>query len=108
LYLLHWQSKTNYRNSHNLITDEACDIIAPLLKENTSLVKLWLPHNQTSPQSVVFLLKALQHNNTLEELELPSVFGYSKANNRMESLQEDINKSRKSRGCQTKLNIEYW
>jgi len=96
---------------HNLITDEACDVVASSLKHNTSLVKLWLPHNQISSQAAECLLKALQYNNTLEQLELdlPSIFGYSgHANNRIESLEEDIDKSRKSRGCQTKLNIKYW
>ena len=89
----------------NLITDEACDVIATTMKNNTSLVWLWIWGNEISGEAAQRLLQALYNNNTLEGLYLPSD-GYTEdVKKRIRSLQEVINKNRKSRGCQTKLNI---
>ena len=55
------------------------------------------------------LLQALNNNNTLEWLQLPSdgyTDGYTEdVRKRIISLEEVINKNRESRGCQTKLII---
>ena len=89
---------------NNPITDEACDVIATTMKNNTSLVWLWMRRNKISGEAAQRLLQALNNNDTLQELGLPS--GYSEdVKKRIRSLQEVINKNRESRGCQTKLTI---
>ena len=90
--------------SHNLITDEACDVIATTMKNNTSLVWLRMWGNKISGEAAQRLLQALYNNDTLEELWLSS--GYTgDVKKRIRSLEEEINKNRESRGCQTKLII---
>ena len=90
---------------NNLITDEACDVIATTMKNNTSLVWLWMSANKISGEAAQRLLQALNNNNTLEVLDLPS-YGYTEdVKKRIGSLQEVINKNRQRRGCQTKLII---
>ena len=92
--------------NNNLITDEACDVIATTIN-NTSLVRLGMSVNKISGEAAQRLLQALNNNDTLEWLGLPSD-GYTEdVEKRIRSLQEVINKNRESRGCQTKLNI-YW
>ena len=92
--------------SHNLITDEACDVIATTMKNNTSLVLLMMGYNKISGEAAQHLLQALNNNNTLEVLFLPSDDGYTEdVKKRIGSLREVINKNRESRGCQTKLII---
>ncbi|XP_065914093.1 protein NLRC3-like [Dysidea avara] len=91
--------------NNNLITDEACDVIATTMKNNTSLVWLWMSANKISREAAQRLLQALNNNNTLEVLRLPSD-GYTEdVQKRIRSLQEVINYNRESRGCQTKLDI---
>ena len=91
--------------SNNLITDEACDVIATTMKNNTSLVVLWMWGNKISGEAAQRLLQALYNNNTLEVLFLP-YDGYTEdVKKRIRSLQEVINKNRQSRGCQTYLII---
>ena len=90
---------------YNLITDEACDVIATTMKNNTSLVRLEMWGNKISGEAAQRLVQALYNNNTLEELGLPSD-GYTEdVKKRIRSLEEVINKNRESRGCQTKLYI---
>ena len=45
----------------NLITDEACDVIATTLKNNTSLVRLEISGNKFSAEAVQQLAQALQY-----------------------------------------------
>jgi len=87
----------------NLITDEACDFIATTMKSNSSLVKLRMRDNKISGEAAQHLLQSLLLSNTLEELWLPSYTEDVKE--KIKSLQEEVNKNRESRGCQTKLNI---
>ncbi|XP_065915924.1 protein NLRC3-like [Dysidea avara] len=88
---------------NNLITDEACDVIATTMKNNTSLVWLWMG-NKISGEAAQRLVQALNNNKTLKGLHLP--FGYTEdVRKRIRSLREVINKNRESRGCQTKLTI---
>jgi len=86
--------------SGNPITDEACDVIATTMKKNTSLVELRM---KISGEAAQHLLQALQHNNTLQWLGLPRYTEDVKE--KIRSLEEEVNKKRESRGCQTKLNI---
>ena len=58
--------------SHNLITDEACDVIASTINNNTSLVWLGMSGNKISRKAAQRLLQALNNNDTLKELWLPS------------------------------------
>ncbi|XP_065889069.1 protein NLRC3-like [Dysidea avara] len=90
----------------NLITDEACDVIATTMKNNTSLVRLGMSPNKISGEAAQRLLQALYNNDTLEWLFLP--FGYTEDDRkRIRSLHEVIIKNRESRGCQTKLIINW-
>ncbi|XP_065888720.1 F-actin-uncapping protein LRRC16A-like [Dysidea avara] len=92
--------------SNNLITDEACDVTATAMKNNTSLVRLEMWGNEISGEAAQCLVQALNNNNTLEDLWLPL---YSEdVEMRIRSLQEQINENRESRGCQAKLNITWW
>ena len=90
--------------NNNSITDEACDVIAASLKNNISLVRLEVYRNKMiSSEAACRLVQALQHSDTLELLWLPR---YTEdIEKRIGSLQEEVNKKRESRGCQTKLNI---
>ena len=90
--------------TNNLITDEACDVIATTM-EDTSLVELWMWGNKISAEAALQLVQAIKKNNTLQLLRLPS---YTEdVEMRIRSLEEEVNKNRESRGCQTKLNT-YW
>jgi len=60
---------------------------------------------QISGEAAQHVLQALQHNNTLQWLVLPHYTEDIKK--RMKLLEEEVHKERKSRGCQTKLNIIY-
>ena len=44
--------------SNNLITDEACDVIATTMKNNTSLVWLWMSYNKISGEAAQCLVNA--------------------------------------------------
>ena len=91
--------------NNNLITDEACDVIATTMKNNTSLVRLGMWLNKISGEAAQHLLQVIQHNDTLQYLVLP--WGYTEdVVKRIRSLQEEINNNRESRGCQTKLYID--
>jgi len=89
--------------NNNPITDEACDVIATTMRKNTSLVELRMSCNEEiSREAAQNILQALQHNNTLQVLELPwHIMGS------IVSLEEEVNKKRQSRGCQTELNINF-
>ena len=92
--------------NYNPITDEACDVIATSLKDNTSLVGLCMINNKISGEAVQHLLQILLYNYTLQELELPH---YTEdVEKRIRSLQEEVNKTRESRGCQLQLNIKFF
>ena len=97
------RNKLQYLNINlNLITDEACDVIATTMADNTSLVELWMYHNKISTEAVQQLVQAIKKNNSLKWLGLPS---YTEdVEERIRSL-EEVNWSRESRGCQTKLYI---
>jgi len=91
--------------SSNDITDEACGVIVTSLKTNTSLVLLSINGNNISAEVALYLVQALHQNITLEELMLP--FYPENIQKQIRSLQEEVNKSRKSRGYVTELNISY-
>lgn len=56
----------------NNITDDAGDVIAASLKINSSLHWLKMRSNKISAKIAHHIVKALQQNNTLKELWLPS------------------------------------
>ena len=97
------RNKLQYLNiNNNLITDEACDVIATTMAD-TSLVKLRMYNNKISAEAAQRLVQTIKKNNTLQKLQLPS---YSEdVERRIRSLLEEVNKNRESRGCQTKLYI---
>ena len=90
----------------NPFTNEACDVIATTMKTNTSLIWLGMSVSKISGETAQHLAQALQHNNTLQGLRLPSYAEDVKKIIRL--LVEEVNEKRESRGCQTKLNIYYW
>ena len=92
--------------SNNNIDDEACIAFGASLKHSSSLVKLWITYNEFSAEAVQSMVQALCHNTTLQELQLSSY--PEDAEKRIRSLQEEVNKNRESKECQTKLKIVYW
>jgi len=85
---------------NNNITDEVCNMIATLLKENTSLIKLWIDGNKISALFAQHLVEALHHNNTLQEISLPRYSADAKEI--IACLQQEVIKNRESR--EVKLN----
>ena len=90
---------------NNLITDEVCDVIAITVVENTSLIKLWLSGNKISAKAAQVIVQVIKKNNTLEELDLPRYAEDVKKRIRLQ--QDEVNKNRERRGCQTKLFISF-
>ena len=91
--------------AHNVITDDACAAITTALERNSSLVELSMNDNPLSSEAIVNIVRCLEVNNTLQLLGLPECPQYIEENIR--SLQEVVNKTRESRGCQVKLEIEF-
>ena len=89
----------------NNITDEACDVIIMAMKKNTSLVILLMHNNPISGECAQLIVQALQYNNTLQRLYLNSYPGDVKE--KIRSLKEEVNKKRKTRGCQVELTITF-
>jgi len=88
--------------SNNLITDEACEVIAATLM-NSLLVKLGMWGNKISAEAAKNLVQALKQNSTLEVLALPSYDKHVKRS--IKIIEEEIRKKRESRGCQTDLEV---
>ena len=86
-------------------TDEVCDAIIMAMKTNTSLNVLRMySHSKVSRGHAQLIIQALQHNNTLEWLSLPT------ANTKdikltINSLVEEVNMIRKGRGCEKTLHV---
>ena len=87
----------------NRITDDACDVITAGIKENTSLVELWMWGNNISGEAAVRLMQALCFNNTLEKLWLP--YYPQNVTDKIMSLQKGIERDRLRRGCQRKIKV---
>ena len=100
-------NKLKYLNiGTNYLTDETCDAISEMLKNNNCLVNLRLKYNdKISANAAEHLVQALQYNSKLQVLALPIYDEDVKK--RIRSMQKDINKNRESRGCQVKLSIDY-
>ena len=92
--------------AYNPITDDACDAITAGLEKNNCLVKLYMDHNPLTGEAIVNIVNSLKVNNTLAVLGLPQCPEDIKKT--ISSLQEVINKNRESRGCQVKLEIDYY
>ena len=90
--------------SGNNITDEACDAIIMAMKKNTSLVELNMYDNPISGECAQLIVQALQYNNTLQLLHLNRDY-HDDVNRKIRSLEEEINKKRKTHGCLVKLEI---
>ena len=106
---------TSLRNNHklkkllidyNFITDDACDAITSALKSNSCLVKLSMWDNPLSSEAIVNIVQCLEGNDTLQLIGLPKCPQATQENIR--SLQEVVNNKRASRGCQVKLEIEFY
>ena len=89
--------------AYNAVTDDACDAITAALQRNNCLVTLDMYNNRLSSEAIMNIVRCLEVNNTLQILRLPDC---PKAIQKItETLQEVVNKKRKSRGCQVKLKI---
>ena len=94
------------RITGNNITDEACDAIIMAMKKNTSLVELNMSRNPISGECAQLIVQALQYNNTLQLLCIN--YGYhDDVKGKIRSLEEEINKKRKTHGCLVKLEIRF-
>ena len=91
---------------NNSITDEACDAIIMAMKKNTSLVELNMYNNPINGEYAQLIVQALEHNNSLQLLRL-NVDYCDDVEGKIRSLEEEINKKRKTRGCQVKLEIRF-
>ena len=90
----------------NNITDEACDAIIMTMKKNTSLVELYMYDNPISGECAQLIVQALQYNNTLQLLHLNDYY-HDDVKGKFRSLVEEINKKRKTHGCQVELEIRF-
>ena len=90
----------------NNVTDEACDAIIMAMKKNTSLVILDMCDNPISGECAQLIVQALQYNNTLQLLRLNDDY-HDNVKGKIRSLEEEINKKRKTHGCQVKLEIRF-
>ena len=87
------------------ITNDVCDIIAETLQVNSTLEYLDICGNKISKEASKLILNSLRQNNTLKELNLPY---YSEDDKKQIFILQDIvNKERKHRGCQVKLNVTF-
>ena len=91
---------------YNNITDEACDAIIMAMKKNISLVELNMYSNPISGECVQLIVQALQYNNTLQLLHLNDDY-HDDVKGKIRSLEEEINKKRKTHGCLVKLEIRF-
>ena len=87
----------------NAIKDDACPAITTSLTKNSCLVEVNMCDNPLTDDAIVRIVSGLVGNNTLVKLLLPKCLEASK--NKIISLQEDINKNRKSQGFQVTLTI---
>ena len=92
--------------NNNDISDEACDAIIMAIKKNTSLVKLVTRPNPISGECAQLIVQALQYNSTLQELNLNSNYP-DDVKKKIKSLEEEVNKKRRTHGCQVKLEIDF-
>ena len=90
--------------SGNAITDDACDVITTALESNSCLVELGLYRNPLSTEAIKNIVQCLESNISLQFLGLPYYPRGIQKN--ILSLQEVVNKKRKRRGCQVKLEID--
>ena len=92
--------------ANNDITDEACDAIIMAMKKNNSLVELDMYGNPISGECAQIIVQVLQHNNTLQRLWLPRYSDDVKEMIRLST--EEVNKKRRNRNCQVKLEILFY
>ena len=90
--------------SYNDITDEACDAIVMAMKKNITLFELNMDHNPISGICAQLIVKALQHNNTLQWLDMNGDYPHDVKEN-IRSLEEEVNKMREIQGCLVKLRV---
>jgi len=92
--------------NYNTITDDAADDIAVALTVNKSLVELWICDNHISGEAILTILQLLRNNDTLQLLVVPS---YSCViEDRIRSIEQEINIKRRSLGIQDKLTVRCW
>ena len=91
--------------NNNAITDDVAEDIATSLATNKSLVALWMRYNPISGEAITRILQALRGNNTIQLLNVPS---YPPAiEDRIRSIEQEINTKRRSQGIQEKLTVQF-
>ena len=103
--LQHNNTLEELKLGNNNITDDACETITTALQMNNRLVKLFIWNNPFGRVTSEFILCALKRNTSLVLLVLP--YHDEVTNRKLESLLEDVNKTREDRRCQVKLSFEY-
>ena len=87
-------------------TDEVCDAIIMAMKTNTSLNVLIMQGDSiVSEGHVQLIIQALQHNNALLWLSLPTATTKD-VKLTINLLVEEVNTIRKGRGCKVTLHVE--
>ena len=87
----------------NGITDDVADDIASALITNKSLQQLGLNSNPISNEALLTILQALRGNDTLQDLYVPSY--PSTIEDKIRSIEQEINTKRKNQGIQEKLTV---
>ena len=90
----------------NNLTDESCDVITATMKKNASLACLWMATCDVSAEDAQRTVKALHLNNSVQVLYLSSTYPED-VKEKITLLQDEVNKQRKSRGCQVKLRVKF-
>ena len=89
---------------HNDIDDKTREAIATTLKDNESLVWLWMVNNKISAEAAKYIMKeALCFNDTLQDFSIPL---YCKENQNVIMLLLDKINKRESRCCNS-LQISF-
>ena len=89
----------------NDVNDDACGAISAALEQNGCLVTLSMYRNPLSSKAIVKIAQCLKVNKTLRLLRFPKC--PQRIQEKITSLQEDVNEKRARQGCQAKLEIKF-
>jgi len=88
----------------NHVTDEVCSVISTAIRTNNTLQELNMDGNPFTGKAFEDFGNSLKENNALQVLALSR---HSQiVSNELKMLQDDVNKSRQSRGCTVMLEIK--
>jgi len=91
---------------NNVITDDVAEDIATTLTINSSLVRLEMSGNPISGEAIIVIVQALLANNTLQRLGISCY--PPETEEKIRSIEHEVNKARLAQGIQKKLVIGCW